>query len=81
MDPAPAVYTIRITGHLGATVLSAFPAMVSRQQGAETVLTGALDRSALYGVLALIEALGLDLVEVYQHVPKRLLPPADSRPP
>ena len=80
MDPAPAVYTIRITGHLGATVLSAFPAMVSRQQGAETVLTGALDRSALYGVLALIETLGLDLVEVHQHVPKRTPPPTDSRP-
>ena len=27
MDPAPALYTIRINGHLGAMVLSAFPAM------------------------------------------------------
>ena len=27
MDPAPAPYMIRINGHLGATVLSAFPAM------------------------------------------------------
>jgi hypothetical protein len=27
MDPAPAPYLIRINGHLGATVLSAFPAM------------------------------------------------------
>jgi hypothetical protein len=34
--------------------------------GADTVLTGLLDRSALYGVLAEIEALGLDLVEVHQ---------------
>jgi hypothetical protein len=25
MDPAPALYTIRIHGHLGAAVLSAFP--------------------------------------------------------
>jgi hypothetical protein len=25
MDPAPVVYAIRIHGHLGATVLSAFP--------------------------------------------------------
>jgi len=56
MDPAPALYVIRINGHLGATVLSAFP----------TVLTGLLDRSALYGVLAEIEALGLDLLEVRQ---------------
>ncbi len=49
MDPAPALYTIRINGYLGATTLSAFPAMASRLQGAETVLTGRLDRSALYG--------------------------------
>ena len=28
MDTAPALYTIRINGHLGAMVLSAFPAMV-----------------------------------------------------
>jgi hypothetical protein len=30
------------------------------------VLTGLLDRSALYGVLAEIEGLGLDVVEVCQ---------------
>jgi hypothetical protein len=66
MDPTPARYVIRIHGHLGATVLSAFPALAPRRQGADTVLTGLLDRSALYGVLAEIEALGLDLLEVRQ---------------
>jgi hypothetical protein len=66
MDPEPALYTIRINGHLGATLLSAFPAMAARPDGAHTVLTGPLDRSALYGVLAEIEALGLDLLEVRQ---------------
>jgi len=66
MDPAPALYTIRINGHLGAMVLSAFPAMAPRRHGADTVLTGLLDRSALYGVLAEIDALGLDLLEVRQ---------------
>ena len=66
MDPAPALYMIRINGHLGATLLSAFPAMAPRQHGAHTVLTGLLDRSALYGVLAEIDALGLDLLEVRQ---------------
>jgi hypothetical protein len=71
MDPAPARYTIRIHGHLGATTLSAFPAMESRRHGADTVLTGLLDRSALYGVLAEIEALGLDLVEVRLLMPGR----------
>jgi len=66
MDPAPARYSIRIHGHLGATVQSAFPALASRRHGADTVLTGLLDRSALYGVLAEIEALGLDLIEIRQ---------------
>ena len=69
MDTAPALYTIRIRGHLGATLLSAFPALASRRYGAHTVLTGLLDRSALYGVLAEIEALGLDLLEVRQLAP------------
>jgi hypothetical protein len=69
MDPAPALYTIRINGHLGATILCAFPAMQQQLSGAETVLTGLLDRSALYGVLAEIEALGMDLLEVRQLAP------------
>lgn len=58
MDPTPALYAIRIHGHLGATVLSAFPAMRSQRQGVDTVLTGLLDRSALYGLLDEIECLG-----------------------
>ena len=69
MDTGSALYTIRISGHLGATILSAFPAMTPRRHGAETVLTGLLDRSALYGVLSEIDALGLDLVEVRQLTP------------
>jgi hypothetical protein len=82
MDPAPALYRIRINGHLGATALSAFPAMVSQRQGAQTVLTGLLDRSALYDVLGEVEALGLDLVEVRQLIPRRKSPePGDSRSP
>jgi hypothetical protein len=73
---------IRINGHLGPTVLSAFPAMASQRRGAHTVLTGLLDRSALYGVLAEIEALGLDLLEVRQPMPKRKSPgQGDNRSP
>ena len=66
MDPAPALYMIRINGHLGAMMLSAFPGLAARKHGAHTVLTGRLDRSALYGVLAEVEALGLELLEVRQ---------------
>ena len=59
------MYTIRIRGQLGATALSAFPAMVAELKGSETVLTGLLeDRSAVFGVLMQIEALGLELLEV-----------------
>ena len=78
MDPAPALYTIRINGHLGAMVLSAFPAMAPRRHGADTMLTGRLDRSALYGVLAEIDALGLDLLEVRQLTPDRESPATDD---
>jgi hypothetical protein len=66
MDAASARYLIRINGHLGATLLSAFPTMAWQREGTETVLTGELDRPGLYGVLAEIEALGLDLLEVRQ---------------
>jgi hypothetical protein len=61
------LYTIRIRGRLGATALSAFPSMVPELKGSETLLTGLLeDRSALFGVLAQIEALGLELLELRQ---------------
>ena len=72
IDPAARVYTIRMNGHLGPIALSAFPTMSARQNGKETVLTGLLqDRSAVFGVLAQIEALGLELTELRQ-----VLPPA-----
>jgi hypothetical protein len=74
MDPAPARYVIRINGHLGASILSAFPALASRWHGAHNLLTGLLDSSALYGVLAQIEALGLELLEVRQLTPERHSP-------
>ena len=60
-------YMIRIRGRLGATALSAFPTLESEVRGGETVLTGSLeDRSALWGVVAQIEALGLELIELRQ---------------
>jgi len=74
MGPVSARYMIRINGHLGATLLSAFPVMTWERQGPDTVLTGVLDPPGLYGVLAEIEALGLDLLEVRQLAP-------EARPP
>jgi hypothetical protein len=45
--------------------LSAFPTLSAEAHGAETVLAGTLaDQAALYGVIAQIEPLGLELIEV-----------------
>jgi hypothetical protein len=79
----PGLYTIRIRGRLGATALSAFPTLVSEVERGETVLTGLLeDRSAVFGVLAQIEALGLDLLEL-RRIPARPKSPesGDDRSP
>jgi hypothetical protein len=73
------VYTIRIRGRLGATALSAFPTMTSELKGSETVLSGWLeDRSAVFGVIAQIEALGLELIELRQ-VPATPKSPSPGR--
>jgi hypothetical protein len=53
----------------GSTATSA-----PQRHGAHTVLTGPLDRSALFGVLAEIEALGLDLLELRKLTPDRTSP-------
>jgi hypothetical protein len=45
--------------------------MVAELNGGETVLTGLLeDQSAVFGVLAQIEALGLELLELRQVKPR-----------
>ena len=60
-------YEIRVRGRLGGTFRTAFPGLRARTQGNDTVLSGSLvDRAALYGVLAMIETLGLELVELRQ---------------
>jgi hypothetical protein len=69
-DPAPHRYEICVRGHLGEMICSAFPDLRARSGGEVTVLTGVFaDQAALYGVLAEMEALGLELIEV------RRLPP------
>jgi hypothetical protein len=61
----PVWYEIRVRGLLGETLLGAFPGMRARPHEKETVLYGPVaDQAALYGVLAEIEALGLELLEV-----------------
>jgi mannose-6-phosphate isomerase len=61
----PQRYEIRIRGHLSGRLLSAFRTLHPDIQDADTVLRGtASSRSAMHGVLAEIEALGLELLEV-----------------
>jgi hypothetical protein len=65
------LYAIRIGGHLGPTSLAAFPEMVVQQRCDDCILTGELpDRSALFGLVAQIEALGLELVEIRRITPE-----------
>jgi len=69
----PASYEIRVRGHLGATMLRAFPALRAETRSRDTLLRGAVaDQAALYGVLAQIEALGLELLEVRRLPPNQL---------
>jgi hypothetical protein len=58
-------FEIRVRGILGSRLVAAFPDLVAVIDRGDTVLKGRLpDQSALHGVLAQIEALGLELVEV-----------------
>jgi hypothetical protein len=53
--------------------------MVSELKGRETVLTGLLvDRSAVFGVVAQIEMLGLELLELRQIPSTRQSPESDD---
>jgi len=55
-------------------MLGAFPDLATETRGKDTLLRDALtDQAALHGVLAQIEALGLELLEVRQ------LPPSGNR--
>jgi hypothetical protein len=69
-------YQIRIRGRLGRMMRAAFPALMAQPQGEDTLLTGSLaDQAALYGVLAQIEALGLELLELRRESPGGVTPP------
>jgi hypothetical protein len=60
-------HEIRVGGHLGDTLRSAFPDMRARARGGDTVLSGVLtDPAAVFGVLAQIEVLSLELITVHR---------------
>ena len=63
--PPPVRCQIIVRGVLSDTLLTAFPSLRAEAQGGVTVLEGELaDQSALFGVLAQIETLGLELLEI-----------------
>jgi hypothetical protein len=69
--PRQPAYEICVRGHLGAKILRTFPAFAARTRGRDTVLTGCLpDQAAVYGAIARLEALGLELVE-FRRLPER----------
>ena len=52
-----------VRGHLGELLLYAFPDLEPETRDGDTILRGVLpDRAALHGVLAEIEALGIELL-------------------
>jgi hypothetical protein len=56
---------IRIRGVLSESLLTAFPGLRGEAADGETLLIGEItDQAALHGVLAQIEALGLELLEL-----------------
>jgi hypothetical protein len=63
--PKGSRYQIRVSGHLGEMLIGAFPGLEVHTEPGATVLTGHLpDQAALYGLLAELEGLGLELLEV-----------------
>jgi hypothetical protein len=67
IDGLEPVYEIRIRGHLGDTMRSAFPDLEATTRGNDTLLRGQVrDQPQLHGLLARIEELGLDLLEVHR---------------
>jgi len=57
-------HEIRVRGPIGPTLMQAFPALTATRSGGDTLLTGSLDQSALYGVINQLEALRLHLLEI-----------------
>lgn len=66
----PGVYEFRVRVHLGETLRAAFPEMVSRIDGRDTILAGTLpDQAAVYRVLGVIEELGVELIALRRMPP------------
>jgi hypothetical protein len=66
---APTRYRITVRGHLTEQLASAFEGLDPEPGVGQTALVGQIcDQSHLYGVLALVRQLGLDLLSVERTV-------------
>jgi hypothetical protein len=68
-DPSqPAVYQIRLKGHLGSEWTDWFGGLtITLEEGGDTLLTGpVVDQAALHGLLRKVRDLGMPLVSVNQ---------------
>ena len=58
-------YQIRVRGLMSDTLIGAFPGLQAHAEPGTTVLDGYLpDHAALYGLIAELEELGLQLIEI-----------------
>ena len=58
-------YEITVRGRLSAALITAFDGLTATPSNADTLIRGDIaDQAALYGVLARIESLGLELLDV-----------------
>lgn len=61
-------YTIRVRGLLDEAWSERFEPMHIYHEGSDTLLCGSLpDQSALFGIIAKIQSLGLELLRLEQH--------------
>ena len=61
-------YEIRVRGRVAPALLARFEGLHATVEPVETVLHGPVpDQAALHGVIQLVNALGLELVEVRRH--------------
>jgi hypothetical protein len=59
-------YQIRIAGRVDETTLASFAGLTVSLNDEVTVVIGQFDQAALHGMLEMIRALGLDLLEACQ---------------
>ncbi len=64
-ESQPVVYQIRVRGHLGSGWADWFGVLsVTLEDNGDTLLTGPVDQTALYGLLKRVRDLGMPLVSV-----------------